>query len=226
MKVSEIEYSVYSQNGEDGIIQYLIDRLDDCYNVFVEIGCGDGRENNTTRLAGLGWSGVVVDGKPARIRRYKEMGFPKVKTICLKVTPFNAGELDIPKAPDVFSLDMDSTDYHVLKALLGTGFRPSIIVVEYNAAFHLRPLTVPIKMRRRKKNIYYGCGVNAWRNLLEPRGYTFAAVDSCGVNAFFTRCGVGNLETLPWVDCSHFREVLGGHEKRFSQIQDFPLEAA
>lgn len=37
--------------------------------------------------------------------------------------------------PDVFSLDIDSTDYYIAKAVMAMGFRPKIFVVEYNSAF-------------------------------------------------------------------------------------------
>jgi hypothetical protein len=55
-------YKVYSQADEDGILDVICDRLNLRSGMFVEIGCGDGRENNTHFLLLKGWRGVWIDG--------------------------------------------------------------------------------------------------------------------------------------------------------------------
>ena len=43
----QAEVKVFSQNGEDGIIDYIINRLGILIPNFIEIGVGDYRESNT-----------------------------------------------------------------------------------------------------------------------------------------------------------------------------------
>lgn len=225
MKVADVEWSEHSQNGEDGIIDYLLKCAGIEHGTFVEIGCGNGIENNTTRLAKLGWTGVVIDGKRMRIRQYNALGF-NVTAHAMYVTP-DPNLIDLfPRKPDVFSLDIDSHDWHVMKVLLARKFRPRICVLEYNAAFHLRPLTVPYPVPKGPKDRYYGCGVNAWRRLMEPMGYDFVTVDSRGVNAIFSRGIQHDLEPIEWADCVSLAKAYGPHDERFAQIEHLPLRQA
>jgi len=57
--INEHEFSNFSQNGEDGIIEFLSDKIFDNNKYFVEIGCGNGLENNSTNLVLNNWSGLV-----------------------------------------------------------------------------------------------------------------------------------------------------------------------
>ena len=61
INVNEYEYSNFSQNGEDGIINFLSNKIISNDKYFVEIGCGNGLENNSTNLILDNWSGVVLD---------------------------------------------------------------------------------------------------------------------------------------------------------------------
>ena len=55
-------FKVYSQADEDGIIEEICRRLGIERGHFIEIGCGDGRENNSHYLLLKGWRGIWVDG--------------------------------------------------------------------------------------------------------------------------------------------------------------------
>ena len=60
--LSEAEYKAFSQNGEDGIIDYLLNQLNINEPKFVEIGIGDYRESNTRLLFEIrNVNGLVVD---------------------------------------------------------------------------------------------------------------------------------------------------------------------
>ena len=61
-------FKVYSQADEDGILETIFGRLGLSQGSFVEIGCGNGLENNTHYLLLKGWRGVWVDGDPGNIR--------------------------------------------------------------------------------------------------------------------------------------------------------------
>ncbi|MDQ6949699.1 MAG: hypothetical protein M3256_26505, partial [Actinomycetota bacterium] len=45
--LADAEFTVFSQRGEDGIIQYLVSRVPVPIRTFVEIGVDDYRESNT-----------------------------------------------------------------------------------------------------------------------------------------------------------------------------------
>ena len=51
-------YSVYSQGDEDGILDEILRRLGITYGTFLEIGVGDGLQNNTAYLLAKGWNGA------------------------------------------------------------------------------------------------------------------------------------------------------------------------
>jgi hypothetical protein len=226
MKLRDVEYSKFSQNGEDGIIDHLVERLVACENRFLEIGCGNGKENNTTNLVELGWCGRVYDAKQKRIDEYKARKFKRVEAECLWVNSDIAGTIVRQEHVDVFSLDIDSTDWHVMRAMLCKGFAPSIAVLEYNATFMDRSVTVPTRMRHALKDIYYGASVSAWCRLMVAYGYKFVTVDSKGVNAFFLKDGAGTheIDGVEWADNANARERFGPAPERFELIKSFPLE--
>ena len=59
--INDYELSNFSQNGEDGIIEFLASKLIKNNKFFVELGCSYGLENNSTNLILNGWSGVGCD---------------------------------------------------------------------------------------------------------------------------------------------------------------------
>jgi len=202
--LESIESKFFSQHGEDGIIEYLVSRLPDNNRTFVEIGCGTGNENNTTHLARQGWGGVVFDRKEARIERYRSLGFESVCAHCIEISPDSIDDIVklIPLEPAVFSLDIDGYDYHVMKALLERDFRPDIAVLEYNPFFCHLSLTVKYpRVKRLDKNIYYGCGIEAWKSLMSQYGYHYVTTDTTGTNAFFNK-GIAPeyLQDVTWIE--------------------------
>ena len=56
------EGQVYSQNGEDGIISEIFNRIGTTTQYFVEIGTSTGLENNTALLLLEGWNGLWIEG--------------------------------------------------------------------------------------------------------------------------------------------------------------------
>lgn len=59
---------VCSQNGEDGIIHEIFRRIGTTSRDFVEVGVGDGFENNSAFLLSQGWHGFWIDGSEDFIR--------------------------------------------------------------------------------------------------------------------------------------------------------------
>lgn len=78
-------YKVFSQVDEDGIIDHIFREIKTVNKTFVEIGCGNGLENNTHYLLLKGWKGLWVDGSEAKINFIKEGLSPNYKkSLCIK----------------------------------------------------------------------------------------------------------------------------------------------
>jgi hypothetical protein len=193
------EFSAFSQNGEDGIIDVLLSQSKSLNRYFIEIGSSDGIENNTSYLGIVKkYRGIMVEGNK---KASKECDL-NVAYLCSKdfitCVPMFVNQENIEtlknmslyKDPDVLSLDIDSIDYYVAKAIMEIGFRPKIFVVEYNSAFGPdQNLTIEYKndfaVLPEHKELYYGVSLSGWKKMFQMYGYHFVTVDTNGVNAFF-----------------------------------------
>lgn len=227
--LKEVERSEYSQNGEDGIIEHLVERLHTCSKNFVEIGCGSGKENNTTNLVHKGWSGAVFEIKKSRVQEYEARGFMRVQAYCTeastKTAPKILDNIPDPEKVDLFSIDIDSYDIHVAARLLELGLKPQIVVAEYNASFGDEPVSIP-NGTPVHKDIYCGAGVTAWVNMMLRHAYEFVTVESSGTNAFFIKkgCGTWEFEGIAWADSTYQRGRFGTLRERAAYLTRLPLE--
>jgi hypothetical protein len=192
------EFSGFSQNGEDGIIDVLRSRLKHPNRYVVEIGAAEGTENNSSwLLTTAGYEGLMIEGDPRQSARAgRNIGRYSIGSqfVSMFVT---LGTVDaiLDKVafsePDVFSLDIDGNDWHIANALFAREFRPKIVSVEYNSAFGPeRSVTSTYRDDFRRSTahpsqLYYGVSLAGWRVFFDRRGYGFVGVDSNGVNAFF-----------------------------------------
>jgi hypothetical protein len=195
--IRNAEFRVFSQEGEDGILQYVLGQMGGVNDFFVEIGVDDYRESITRfLLIHDNWRGVVVDAgtrhldylESSRLRWRRT-----VDAVSAFVTRENVCELledaGTPRDLGVLALDIDGNDYWVLEAL--ARFRPTIIVVEYNSTFGpSHPVSVPYapEFRRERAHwslLYFGASLAAFAHLLWLRGYVFCGSNSAGSNAFF-----------------------------------------
>ena len=112
------EFTGFSQNGEDGILEVLLSKVVDPNRYFVEIGSSDGMENNTTWLSLVGrYSGLWVEADPVTASRSMDLFSPLNHALAMKrlaVTPENVTSIFSDarsRIADVLSLDIDSYDY-------------------------------------------------------------------------------------------------------------------
>jgi len=198
-QITDYEFKVFSQSGEDGIIQFLTSRLAIQNQTFVEFGTEDFRESNCRfLLVKDGWRGFIIDGSTRNIERLRSSGYywryPLQSRIAF-ITRENIGaileESGFDKNAGILSIDIDGVDFYVLTEL--RDWKPSILIVEYNAVFgRQRPVSVPYdpEFRRTSKhfsNLYYGASLPAFDSLLSGRGYALVGTNSTGNNAFFVR---------------------------------------
>ena len=191
--LTRYELRVFSQNGEDGVLAEIVRRSGAPGRTFVEFGAADGVQNNCAVLADvLGWSGLLMDGGDEEhaglARRYAAN--PRVRTAQAIVTPANVESLfraqAVPEEPDVVSIDVDGQDYWIWEAL--EGFRPRIVVIEYNGAIEPgRRLVQPRDTGSWQLTDFYGASIEALTALGERKGYRLVHTDLTGNNAFFVR---------------------------------------
>ena len=139
-RLMRYENQVFSRHGQDGIIDEIFRRVGVDSKVFVEIGCGDGLENNTTNLLRSGWRGFWFDGSKARIAAVPDQFAEPLRQGTLKARQafFEAENVvailesaGVPREFDLLSLDIDRNTYYVWEAM--AAYRPRVAVIEYNA---------------------------------------------------------------------------------------------
>jgi hypothetical protein len=88
---------------------------------------------------------------------------------------------------------VDGTDFYIAESLLESGFRPSVVCVEYNSAFGPEiAVTIPYAVgfdyhEAHESGLYYGVSIQGWIRLFARYDYEFVTVDLNGVNAFFIK---------------------------------------
>lgn len=193
-RLQRYAFQVNSQYGEDGIIHEIFRRIKTSNRVFVEIGVGDGVENNTTFLFAQGWRGFWIDGSDAfrqTINAHSDLQTDDLTTCVAFVDRENVAglfaRLSVPKDFDLLSIDIDQNTFYVWEAL--HAYAPRVVVVEYNAAI---PPDVDWKVhyvanRTWNKTQNFGASLKAFEKLGSQRGYSLVGCDFNGINAFFVR---------------------------------------
>jgi hypothetical protein len=206
------EFQVYSQWGEDGIIQWLLRNVAVDKRAFVEFGVEDYAESNTRfLLVNNGWSGLVIDSSAPNIealRRDPVYWRHNLKSSCAFVTRENIDELIVAQGlkdrVGLLSIDVDGNDYWIWNGI--TSIDPELVIVEYNARFGpRRAVTIPYDPSFRRalahhSRVYYGASLAALTLLGKRKGYALVGCNSAGNNAFFVkreRLSPGVVERSP-----------------------------
>jgi hypothetical protein len=187
----------WSQNYEDGMIAEIFQRIGATSKTFVEIGVGDGSENNTTALLSQGWQGWWIEGDPNSCEsiRNRLKTMPSLsRRLTLRESFVSPGkiaeifqEVGIPVEVDLFSLDIDQDTYHIWAAL--SNFKPRVVVVEYNGGIPSNQSWIqpyePGKFWNGTQA--FGASLKAYELLGRKFGYSLVGCDLIGMNAFFVR---------------------------------------
>jgi hypothetical protein len=198
-KITDVEFKVFSQWGEDGIIQYLVRAVNPKSNVFVEFGVENYEESNTRfLLVNNNWSGLVIDGSAehiAYIRSQQLYWQRNLKATNEFITAENINDIfkvnGISGEIGLLSVDVDGNDYWIWQAI--DSINPAIVICEYNFRFGAeRSVTVPydpgfVRSAAHHSMIYYGASLKALTTLAEQKGYVLVGCNSAGNNAFFVR---------------------------------------
>ena len=178
------ERRVYSQHGEDGILQALFHTIGTTNRFYVEFGVGNGTERNTRYLAEEhGWRGVLMDGGYEN----PEIGLQREFITADNILDLFAKH-GVPDEFDLLSIDIDGNDYWVWKRI-GERHRPRVVVAEYNANAgpdDRRTIAYEPEFVWSGTD-YYGASLAALEQLGRSMGYVLVGCESLGVNAFFVR---------------------------------------
>lgn len=199
LSLKDVEFKVFSQWGEDGIIQYLIQRIEIKYKYFIEFGVGDYTESNTRfLLMNDNWSGLIIDASQQNIDYIKKDNiFWKydLKAVNLFITKENINSILSENIDEkdvgLLSIDIDGNDYWIWKEI--NVINPRIVICEYNSIFGNKlKITVPYdenfnRTNKHYSNLYFGASLPALCVLAEEKGYDFIGCTSAGNNAFFIR---------------------------------------
>jgi hypothetical protein len=193
-------FGAYSQCDEDGIIQHILQKIaarTALTRTCIEIGIGNGTENNTHYLLLQGFKGVWIDGNARDIRRIAEQlggtDFPalliKNAFVTLETLPSllsDAAAFLGTQDCDVLSLDVDGNDLYFAQTCV-KHLRPRLFVCEYNAQF--RPpmrMTIPYDPSHRwGQDDYFGASLMSFVDALPD--YRLVCCNITGANAFFVR---------------------------------------
>ena len=194
--INEAEFKVFSQNGEDGIIDFLLKKLSIENARFIEIGTEDYNESNTRYLYESSNSeGLIIDDSFDIKKLSDEIDLWKGRIIAVKekVSPDNVISIlknnNYLNDIDLFSLDIDGIDYWIIRELPNKISK--IFVSEYNPLFGPNlEITVPnIKNFNRTNyhfsNLCWGMSLKALINIMKKKGYIFVGVNNLKNNAFF-----------------------------------------
>lgn len=195
--LSEIDFKVFSQNGEDGILDYLLFSLKVEKPKFIEIGVGDYSESNTRflfeRTSCEGLIIDIIDNFENKVKKNTKLWKGNLKILNKKITPSNflstLENSNFTEKIDLFSLDIDSYDYWVLKEIPKKFCK--LIVVEFNPYFggDLK-ITVPLDENFNRtsyhySNLCFGASLRGIIELLKNKGFIFLGTNLFRNNAFF-----------------------------------------
>lgn len=179
MDLNKFSNKVFSQNGEDGIIEKIFETIGTTNKYYVEFGGGIGFDNTRALREQKGWTGLLLNGglEDPNINLHKEF-----------VTAENINDLfrkyDVPTEFDFLSIDIDYNDWHVWREL---SYRPRVVCVEVNTTWTYDiDKVVPYHPDAVwDATDYYSGTPLAFYLLAQQKDYTFVCLHTW--NAFFIR---------------------------------------
>lgn len=212
------EFRVFSQWGDDGIIQYLINQLNIQNKCFIEFGVGNYYESNTHfLLINNNWSGYIIDGSKKNIDEVRTNPFFWRYDLNIKSAFIDTNNINDLLSQSRFEnigllhIDLDGNDYWIFDAIDIEKYNPDILILEYNSNFGSnRCITIPYDanfscIEAHYSGQYFGASISAMNSLAVKKGYFLVGTNSAGNNAYFIKNKYS--ETIPSVsieDCFNY----------------------
>lgn len=132
--------NVFSQNGEDGIIEELFRRIGVEARTCCEFGAWDGKHlSNCRKLILEGWRALMIEADPEKTKALRETYRDNPAVTCVNRLVDDSKnslgtivkETGFPQTMDFLSIDIDGLDYEIFR---GMDLRPRVLCIEVNAA--------------------------------------------------------------------------------------------
>src|SRR6185437_16134062 len=143
-QLNRYEKTIYSQFGEDGIIEEIFNRIGTTNRFCVEFGAYDGitLSNSANLIINKGWTSFMIEGDTLRyhqaLNNYQNLGIiDRVTIVNSYITQANIANIfqtfNVPHEFDYMCIDIDGNDYWIWKAL--DEYRPRVLTIEYRGDF-------------------------------------------------------------------------------------------
>jgi len=181
--------NIFSQYGEDGILDYIFKLIPEKNNWSVEFGAWDGRfaSNTCNLINNHNWHGIFIEADKIRYKDFIKNHGHNNKVIFINkcISLEGSNRLDnllkrINKLPinfDLLSIDIDSCDYYVWQSL--SNYKPKIVIIEFNP-------TIPVGyeyVQERNFSIHDEHSLTSVVKLGKAKGYELICCTD--TNAFF-----------------------------------------
>lgn len=205
-RIEDKEFKVYSQFGDDGIIQFLVSILNISNKYFIEFGVADFFESNCHFLmVNNNWKGLVIDGSKKNIQRvknssiYSRYNLNAINEFITKDNIMDIISSEIEEKIGLLHIDLDGNDYWILNEIDFDLLSPEIVILEYNYIFgHERKITVPYdesfnRFKNHHSGLFFGASLAALNNSMLDKGYIFIGSNLARNNAYFIKSNKSEL---------------------------------
>lgn len=182
--LNRFAYNVNSQNGEDGIVEYIFQKIGFHSHFAVEFGGWDGVYLSNIRNLVLknDMNALFIEGDSQRASEGQKnyAGNNKVKFVNEWVGCKKGKKLDnilkenhVPEEIDLVSIDIDGYDYWIWNSL--ELYKPRVIIVEFNPTVS----NSVVMINPNNENVLHGSSPLALVELGKRKGYELAALTGC-----------------------------------------------
>ncbi|WP_283432527.1 FkbM family methyltransferase [Neorhodopirellula lusitana] len=230
--INDHEFRIFSQFGDDGIIQYLTQNIKIENEVFIEFGVENYTESNTRFLMmNNNWSGFIMDASDDDIASLQSRDWYWKHNLTHQAVFIDRDNINELLRNTGFSnigllhIDIDGNDYHVFMAIDLSELNPALIILEYNSVFgNKRPISIPYdkhfdRTKAHYSNLYWGASLPALCYAASQRGYALVGCNKAGNNAYFVRNDLLNDKVRELTVAEAFQES----KFRESRNRDYSL---
>jgi len=171
---------IYSQWGEDGVIEEIFKRIGTKNKFCVEFGAGNGSESSNVwnLIKNNGWQALLMDSNTSCYQKWTELlkDSPKSKILNVLIGISGDNSLEnilkrnnVPLDLDLLSIDIDSNDHHIFKSM--KLYKPRVLIIEHNP-------TIPPEdtiVQNQDSDESFGASAKANVELAHEKGYVLVS---------------------------------------------------